>query len=261
VYGFLIVLPFVAMIALFIALAGIKVCQEYQRGVIFRLGRFSRLQGPGLFRINPFVESVSLIDLRTRTVSIEPQEAITSDSVTVRVNAVLYYKVSDPEKAIIQVANFKNAINQAALTTLRSIIGQNQLDQLLKERDRVNETIRSIIDEMSDPWGIKVVRVEIKGVEIPVSMQRAMAREAEAQREKSARVIKAEAERESSRILAEASEEIAGNPAALELRRMQMISEVGSEENNTTIVLFPTDFVNMAGSVSKLLGSPDPGEH
>ncbi len=144
VFGFFIVLPLLIIILALIA-AGIKVCQEYQKGVVFRLGRFSRVVGPGRFYINPFYENVSLIDLRTRTVAIEPQEAITADSVTVRVNAVLYYKVSDPKKAIIKVANFKNAINQAALTTLRSIIGQNQMDELLRERDRVNGTITSII--------------------------------------------------------------------------------------------------------------------
>ena len=191
---------------------------------------------------------------------IEPQEAITKDSVTVRVNAVLYYKVSDPKKAVIQVTDFRNAINQAALTTLRNIIGQNELDDLLKERDRINETLRAIIDEVSDPWGIAVEMVEIKAVEIPTGMQRAMAREAEAQREKRARLIKAEAEKSASHMLSEASEEISKNPAALELRRMQMISEVGAEQNTTTIILIPSDFVRLAESVSKFLEGPKGAE-
>jgi len=235
-----------------------KIAQEYQRAVVFRWGRFLAIRGPGRFRINPISDNTAMIDTRTRTVGIEPQEAITGDSVTVRVNAVLYYRITDPKKAIVEVANFKEAINQAALTTLRSIIGQNELDHLLKERDRINKTITDVMDEMSDPWGIKVERVEIKAVEIPENMQRAMAREAEAVREKRARIIKAEAEKAASKMLAEASQEILKNPAALELRRMQMISEVGSEHNNTTMVLIPTDFVTLAKSVSKFLDASNP---
>jgi regulator of protease activity HflC (stomatin/prohibitin superfamily) len=246
-----IVLGFVILIALIMAGASIKVAQEYQRGVVFRLGRFQEIRGPGLYTINPVLESATTIDIRTRTVDIEPQEAITSDSVTVKVNAVLYYKITDPMKSVVAVTNFKNAINQAALTTLRNIIGQNELDDLLKERDRINGTLRTIIDELSDPWGIKVEMVEIKAVEIPKGMQRAMAREAEAQREKRARLIKAEAEEQAAQLLSDASKLIEEHPSALELRRMQMISEVGAEQNTTTIILIPSDFVHLARNLSQ----------
>ena len=241
------------IIVLIFAAASVRIAQEYQRGVVFRLGRFEAVKGPGLYYINPILERSRTIDIRTRTVDIEPQEAITKDSVTVRVNAVLYYKITDPMKAVVAVTNFKKAINQASLTTLRNILGQNELDDMLKERDRINETLREIIDELSDPWGIKVEMVEMKAVEIPQGMQRAMAREAEAMREKRARIIKADAELAASQTLAEASREIEVHPAALELRRLQMISEVGAEQNTTTIILIPSDFVHLARDVSKFL--------
>lgn len=252
-----IVLGIVGLCVLLLAAASVKIAQEYQRGVVFRLGRYNDLRGPGLFLINPVLESVRTIDIRTRTVDVEPQEAITKDSVTVRVNAVLYYKITDPMKAVVAVANYKKAINQAALTTLRNIIGQNELDDLLRERDRINVTLQEIIDNVSDPWGILVEMVEIKAVEIPTGMQRAMAREAEAQREKRARLIKAEAEEEASEKLAEASRQISENPAALELRRMQMISEVGAEQNTTTIILMPSDFVTLARTLTQRFGGED----
>lgn len=244
---------FLLIILLIVLAASIRVAQEYQRGVVFRLGRYEAVKGPGLYMINPVLERSRTIDIRTRTVDIEPQEAITKDSVTVRVNAVLYYKITDPKKAVIAVTNFKKAINQASLTTLRNIIGQNELDDLLKERDRINDTLRAIIDELSDPWGIKVEMVEMKAVEIPHGMQRAMAREAEAMREKRARIIKADAELAASQKLAMASKEIEVNPSALELRRLQMISEVGAEQNTTTIILIPSDFVHLARNVSNFL--------
>ena len=251
------VVGFVLLTVLLISAGAIKIAQEYQRSVVFRLGRFQEIRGPGLYTINPILESIRTIDIRTRTVDIEPQEAITSDSVTVKVNAVLYYKITDPMKAVVAVTNFKKAINQAALTTLRNIIGQNELDDLLKERDRINGTLRAIIDELSDPWGIKVEMVEIKAVEIPKGMQRAMAREAEAQREKRARLIKAEAEEQAAKLLSEASKEIEKHPSALELRRMQMISEVGAEQNTTTIILIPSDFVTMAKNISQAFAKSD----
>jgi regulator of protease activity HflC (stomatin/prohibitin superfamily) len=247
-------ITFVLIPALAILARGITIAQEYERGVIFRLGRFEEIRGPGLFTINPFLESINMIDIRTRTVDVEPQEAITKDSVTVKVNAVLYYKITEPNKAVIEVANFEKAINQAALTTLRNIIGQNELDDLLRERDRINDTLESIIDGLSDPWGIKVEMVEIKAVEIPEGMQRAMAREAEAQREKRARLIKADAEKQAAEKLADAASQISENPSALELRRMQMISEVGAEQNTTTIILIPSDFVHLARNLSGFFG-------
>jgi regulator of protease activity HflC (stomatin/prohibitin superfamily) len=253
------VLGFFLFVLLILFFAGIRIAQEYQRGVVFRLGRFKTVKGPGFYTINPILERSRTIDIRTRTVDIEPQEAITKDSVTIRVNAVLYYKITNPKKAVIEVTNFKKAINQASLTTLRNIIGQNELDDLLKERDRINGTLREIIDELSDPWGIEVEMVEMKAVEIPSGMQRAMAREAEAMREKRARLIKADAEMMASKKLSVAAKEIDLNPSALELRRLQMISEVGAEQNTTTIILIPSDFVHLARNVSKFLEAGSEG--
>jgi regulator of protease activity HflC (stomatin/prohibitin superfamily) len=225
-------------------LASLRVVQEYERAIVFRLGRLKGIQGPGMFLLNPIIERATNIDMRTRTVDIEPQEAMTKDSVTVRVNAVLYYSVFEPKLAVLSVADYHMATNQAALTTLRNIIGQNDLDTLLKERDRINDTLKEIID-----------KVEMKAVEIPENMQRAMAREAEALRERRARLIKASSELDASQKLMEASEMIEKHPAALELRRMQMIAEVGSEQNTTTIILMPSEFVTLARSASEFLGN------
>lgn len=241
-----------AAIAILIV-SGFRIAQEYERSVIFRLGRYQALRGPGLYWLIPFIETQMKVDLRTMTVTVEQQETITKDSVTVKVNAVLWYKIADPEKAIIAVQNYQAAVYQVALTSLRNIIGQHVLDEVLKERSTINTTLRAIVDEATTPWGIHIEMVEMKDVEIPTSMQRAMAREAEAMREKRARLIKAEAELEASRKLAEAAAVIAANPAALELRRMQMVSEVGAENNTTTIVLLPSDMVSMARSVSEYL--------
>ena len=248
--------PFIAGIIAFIVLLlllSVRMAQEYQRAIVFRLGRYHSTRGPGIYFLVPLVEMKQTVDIRTKTVDIEPQEAITKDSVTIKVDAVLYYKITEPANAIIAVENFKAAVNQAALTTLRNIIGQNELDELLKSRDTINEKIKQILDELSDPWGIKVEMVEIKAVEIPEGMQRAMAREAEAMREKRARIIKAEAELEASVKLSLASKKIAENPAALELRRMQMISEVGMEQNTTTIILMPSDFVTLAEGLTQFI--------
>ncbi|MGD9747969.1 MAG: slipin family protein [Verrucomicrobiales bacterium] len=224
--------------------------REYERGVIFRFGRFRNVRGPGLYWVVPFVDQKVRVDIRTRTVDIEAQETVTSDSVTIRVNAVLYYKITDPEKAVISVADYRYATYQIALTTLRNVVGQHFLDEVLKDRNKINKAVRPIVDEITDPWGLSVERVEIKDVEIPGAMQRAMAKEAEAVREKRARLIKAEAEQEASLKLTQAAKEIASNPAALELRRMQMVSEVGVEQNTTTIILLPSDFLNLANAVT-----------
>jgi len=242
----------VAVLVLFFLL-GLRIAQEYQRGVVFRLGRLRTIKGPGLYWIIPFMEWQQLIDIRTVTLDVEQQETITKDSVTIKVNAVVWYKIIDPVKAVIAVANYRAAVYQVALTSLRNIIGQHVLDEVLKERDQINEVLRSIVDEATDPWGIKVEMVEMKDVEIPPGMQRAMAREAEAVREKRARIIKAEAEMEASQKLSAASEEISRNPAALELRRMQMISEVGAEQNTTTIIMMPSDFVTLAHELTQHL--------
>jgi regulator of protease activity HflC (stomatin/prohibitin superfamily) len=234
-------------------LSGFRVLQEYQRGVIFRLGRLAGTRGPGLIWLIPLIERQRVVDIRTITVNVEPQETITRDSVTVRVNAVLWFRVTDPEKAIVAVADFGAAVYQVALTSLRNIIGQHVLDEVLRERDQINDTLRAIVDEATDDWGVEVVMVEMKDVEIPEGMQRAMAREAEAIREKRARIIKAEAEFEASQKLNEAAQQIAQTPLSLELRRMQMVTEVGAEHNTTTIVLLPSDIVSLAGAAAEKL--------
>src|SRR5262245_31041908 len=234
----------IALLAL--VLSGIRVAQEYQRAVVFRLGRYHSIRGPGLYWNIPLLEWQRKVDMRTVTVNVEPQETITKDSVTIKVNAVLWYRVMEPFKAILEVADFRYAVYQVALTSLRNIIGQHVLDEVLKERDQINDKLRAIVDRDTDPWGVKVEMVEMKDVEIPQSMQRAMAREAEAIREKRARIIKAEAELEASSKLTAASQQISQNPLSLELRRMQMISEVGAEQNTTTIVMMPSEFVTLA---------------
>lgn len=249
-------MPFVILgiiIVVVIGLAGLRMDREYQRGVIFRLGRFKHVKGPGLYWVIPLIDQKVRVDIRTATVDIESQETVTRDSVTIKVNAVLYYKVENPERAIITVKDFSAATYQAALTTLRNVIGQHILDEVLKDRDKINKAVREIVDQITDPWGLKVELVEMKDVEIPQTMQRAMAKEAEAVREKRSRLIKAEAEQEASQKLTDAAQHIAENPAALELRRMQMISEVGVEHNTTTIILMPSDFVTMAKGITQTI--------
>jgi regulator of protease activity HflC (stomatin/prohibitin superfamily) len=241
-----------ALAALVLALSGIRITQEYERGVVFRLGRFLAVRGPGLYWIVPIFDRQWRLDLRTRTVTVEQQETITRDSVTVKVNAVLWYKIIDPERSIVAVQNYSTAVYQLALTSLRNIIGQHVLDEVLKERDKINDTLKKIVDEATRPWGIQIEMVEMKDVEIPEAMQRAMAREAEAIREKRARIIKAEAEAEAAEKLAVAARVVAVNPAALELRRMQMVTEIGAEHNTTTVVLMPSEMVGMSSALAKL---------
>ena len=191
--------------------------------------------------------------MRTITVTVEQQETITKDSVTTKVSAVLWYKIVDPKKAIISVENYRSAVYQVALTTLRNIIGQHPLDEVLKSRDSINQTLLAIVDQATENWGIKIEMVEMKDVEIPSSMQRVMAMEAEAVREKRARIIKASAESEAAQKLTEAANTIATNPLALELRRMQMVQEVGAEHNTTTILMMPSEMVSLAGSLNTFL--------
>lgn len=239
----------IVIIILALLLSGFKIDKEYQRSVIFRLGRFHKVKGPGMYWIIPLVDQRKQIDMRTMTIDIESQETVTKDSVTIRVNAVLYFKIHEPEKAVIQVRDFMNATYQASLTALRNVIGQHNLDEILKDREDINSAIKKIVDQITDKWGLTVDYIEMKDVEIPQTMQRAMAKEAEAIREKRSRIIKAEGEFDASMKLKEAAQYIAENPAALELRRMQMISEVGTEQNTTTIILMPSDFVTMAKSI------------
>lgn len=249
----MIFIPVVLVALTIFVIAGLRMDREYERGVIFRLGRYHSVQGPGLYWVIPGIDEKKQVDIRTRTVDIEAQETVTSDSVTIRVNAVLYYRITEPQKAVISVADYRAATYQIALTTLRNVVGQHQLDELLQDRNKINAAVRPIVDEATDPWGLSVERVEIKDVEIPTAMQRAMAKEAEAVREKRARLIKAEAEQEASKKLSEAAKEVSINPAALELRRMQMVAEVGVEQNTTTILMLPSDFVSLARNLSQKL--------
>ncbi len=230
---FFIVLPLVS--------AAVKIVQEYERGVIFRLGRLVGAKGPGLFLIIPFLDRMVKVDLRVVTMDIPPQEVITKDNVTVKVNAVVYFRVLDPAMAVVKVLDYIRATSWIAQTTLRSVLGQSELDTLLSEREAINTRLQQIIDEQTEPWGVKVSVVEVKDVELPQSMQRAMARQAEAEREKRAKIIHAEGELQASRTLAEAATIIASQPAALQLRYLQTLTEVSAEKNSTIIFPVPID--------------------
>jgi regulator of protease activity HflC (stomatin/prohibitin superfamily) len=243
----------VAAAIVILGVTGFRIAQEYERGVVFRLGRYQAVRGPGLYWNIPLIEWQRKLDLRIQTVGVEQQESITKDSVTIKVDAVLWYRIVDPAKAVIAVQNYRAAVYQMALTTLRNIIGQHLLDEVLKERDRINDVLRQLVDTATEEWGIRFEVIEMKDVEIPEAMQRAMAREAEAIREKRARIIKAEAELEASQKLAEGARQMGEHPLALELRRMQMITEVGAEKNSTTIMLMPSDFVTLANGLTRFL--------
>jgi regulator of protease activity HflC (stomatin/prohibitin superfamily) len=244
----------VGIVILVILLSGLRIAQEYQRGVVFRLGRYLTLRGPGLYWIMPLgIERAVTIDIRTRTVSAERQETITRDSVTVKVNAVLWYRITDAARSVIAVTDAAAAVYQLALTSLRNIIGQHDLDEVLQERDKINGLLRESTAAATVPWGIEMERFEMKDVELPEAMQQVMAMQAEAIREKRARIIKAEAELEASRKLGDAAEQMANNPVAVELRRMQMVTEVGAENNSTTVLMIPSDFVTLAKSFSDYL--------
>jgi regulator of protease activity HflC (stomatin/prohibitin superfamily) len=247
--------PFVpiAVIVVLLFLSGFRVAQEYQRAIVFRLGRFTKQKGPGLYWIIPLFERQQTVDIRTRTVDLEQQETITKDSVTVKVNAVMWFKVTVPEDAVIKVANYNAAVYQFSVTALRNIIGQHTLDEVLRGREQINNTLQKVVDAATQHWGIKIEMVEMKDVEIPNGMQRAMAREAEAIREKRARIVKAEAELDASIKLSQGAAEMAKNPMSLELRRMQMLSEIGIDNNTTTIVLVPSDFTAAAKSFTEMV--------
>jgi len=233
-------------VLILILLSGFRIAQEYQRGVVFRLGRFHTIKGPGLYWIIPLIDRQQKVDIRTKTVDLEQQETITKDSVTIKVNAVLWFKITNPEDAIIKVADYNKAVYQFSVTALRNIIGQHSLDEVLREREKINGTLQRIVDTATEPWGIKIEMVEMKDVEIPEGMQRAMAREAEAIREKRARIVKAEAELEASIKLTQGAMKMEESPIALELRRMQMLSEIGIDNNTTTIGLIPSYFTSAA---------------
>jgi regulator of protease activity HflC (stomatin/prohibitin superfamily) len=243
----------VLFILLLFAIAAIKVAREYERGVIFRLGRLlDPPKGPGLFILIPIVDRMVKVDLRTITLNIPPQEVITKDNVPARVNAVAYFRIVDPKAAIVNIENFMVATSQIAQTTLRSVLGQHLLDELLSERDKINAILQEIIDEATAPWGIKVSIVEVKDVEIPSGMQRAMARQAEAERERRAKVINAEGEFQASERLKDAALVIEDHPIALQLRYLQTLLELGSSQATTIVFPAPIDlfkpFLERAGS-------------
>ncbi|MCA9975879.1 MAG: slipin family protein [Chloroflexota bacterium] len=241
--GLLPLLCFVGVGVIGLIAASVRVVQEYERGVIFRLGRIVGAKGPGLFFIIPVVDRMIRVDLRTVTLDVPAQEAITGDNVTVKVNAVVYFHVVNPVDAVIRIEDYRRATWQIAQTSLRNVIGQSMLDQLLQERENINETLQHIIDEATEPWGVKVSIVEIKDVELNSQMVRAMARQAEAERERRAKVIHAEGEMQASTQLAEAARVIASEPGAMTLRYLQTLVEIGVENNTTTIFPLPIDLI------------------
>jgi regulator of protease activity HflC (stomatin/prohibitin superfamily) len=241
----------VAILLLFLLLAGLRIANQYERAVIFRLGKYARTSGPGLYLLIPLIEWQVTIDMRTMTTAVEQQEAITRDNVPIKINAVIWRKTIDPKRAVIEVADVGNSVVQVAVTALRNVIGQHTLDDVLKEQETISRALQITIDGVTEPWGVKVERVQMKNVEIPESMQRAMAQQAEALREKRARQIKAEAEVEAATLLGQAAETIVQSPAGLELRRMQMITDVGAEQNTMTIIMMPSEFVEMARALGQ----------
>ncbi len=236
-----------------LALAGIKIVREYERVVILRLGRLVDSRGPGIIYVVPGIEQMYKLDLRTITLDVPSQDVITRDNVSVKVSAVLYFRVIDPSRAVVEVQNYLYATSQLAQTTLRSVCGQAQLDELLAERDRLNESLQETIDTSTEPWGIKVMMVEIKHIDLPADLQRAMARQAEAERIRRAKVISAEGEFQAAARLGEAAEVMEKEPVAMTLRTLQTLAQVGTERNHTIIVPFPIDLLRTltTGNVSR----------
>jgi len=242
--GTLIVIGVIVLLALIVVFSSLRIANEYERGVVFRLGRVIPLKGPGLFFIIPFgIDKVRKVDLRVITLEVPPQEVITSDNVTAKVNAVIYFQVVDAIKSIVAVLNFINATSQIAQTTLRATLGQSTLDELLGQREKINQNLQKIIDEQTEPWGIKVAVVEIKDVELPANMQRAMAKQAEAEREKRAKIINADGEFQAAQTLANAAQVIATQQGALQLRFLQTLVEIGVEKNTTIVLPIPIELI------------------
>jgi len=234
---------FIVIILAFLALSGIRIVQQYERGVIFILGRLTGAKGPGLFWVPPVITRMVKVDLRIVTLTVPPQEVITRDNVTIKVTAVLYFYVVDPAQAVVNVMNFMQATTQIGQTTLRNVLGQSELDEILSQRNKINRDLQTIIDEYTERWGVKVTAVEIKDVELPATMQRAMAKQAEAEREKRAKVIHAEGELQASAQLAQAAGVIASQPSALQLRFLQTLTEIAVEKNSTIIFPLPLDLI------------------
>ncbi len=232
-----------AVLVFFLLTSAIKVLREYERGVIFFLGRFSGIKGPGLIVVWPVIQQMVKVDLRTIVLDVPKQDVISRDNVSVKVNAVVYFRVVDPGKAIIQVANVFEATSQLAQTTLRSVLGQHELDEMLAQREKLNADVQKILDSSTDAWGIKVSHVEIKHVDLDESMIRAMARQAEAERSRRAKIIHAEGEKQAAQMLVEAAQALGGDPRAIQLRYMQTLTELGNDRSNTIVFPLPLDLI------------------
>jgi regulator of protease activity HflC (stomatin/prohibitin superfamily) len=241
--GSLIPVIFGILIVLILLISAIKILKEYERGVIFRFGRLRGVKGPGIIIIIPFVDKMVRVDLRTITMDVPPQDIITKDNVPVKVNAVVYFRVMDPAKSVVKIERYMVATSQIAQTTLRSILGQAELDDLLARRDKINQELQKIIDEQTDPWGVKVSTVEIKDVELPQSIQRAFARQAEAERERRAKIINAEGEFQASERLSEAAKILSKYPVSVQLRFLQTLKEIAAEQNSTIVFPVPVDLI------------------
>lgn len=254
-FGTWIVIIFILLAVIVLIAAAIRIVPEYERGVVFRLGRVIGAKGPGLFLLIPFVDRMVKVDLRTITLDVPSQEAITGDNVTVKVNAVVYFRVIDPVDAIIQVEDYRRATWQIAQTSLRNVIGQSKLDQLLQDREQINARLQIIIDEATEPWGIKVSIVEVKDLELTANMVRAMAREAEAERERRAKIISAEGDHQAAEKLAMAAQQMNVEPGAMTLRYLQTLADIGTQNNTTIIFPLPIELIgplmNLANGIGK----------
>ena len=242
---------YIALLVLIILIAAIRILREYERGVVFTLGRFTGVKGPGLIILIPGIQQMVRVDLRTIVLDVPTQDVISHDNVSVHVNAVVYFRVIDPEKAIIQVENFYDATSQLAQTTLRSVLGGHELDEMLAERERLNSDIQEILDKQTDSWGIKISNVEIKHIDLDESMVRAIAKQAEAERERRAKVINSKGELEASRNLLEAANVLSQNPQGIQLRYLQTLSDISNDRTNTVVFPFPTDFQNFMKGMAK----------
>jgi len=241
--GTIIGILFGVFIIVILLISAIKILKEYERGVVFRFGRLKGVKGPGIFLLIPFVDKMTKVDLRTVTMDVPPQDVITRDNVPVKVNAVVYFRVIDPAKSVVKIQRYMVATSQIAQTTLRSILGQVELDDLLARRDKINQELQKIIDEQTDPWGVKVSTVEIKDIELPQSIQRAFARQAEAERERRAKIINAEGEFQASEKLSEAAKVLSKYPVSVQLRFLQTLKEIATEQNSTIIFPVPVDLI------------------
>jgi regulator of protease activity HflC (stomatin/prohibitin superfamily) len=259
-FGSLAILAVIVVLALIVAISAIRIINQYERGVVFRLGRLIALRNPGLNFIIPFgIDRLVKMDMRVITLEVPPQEIITNDNVTAKVNAVIYFQVIDAQKAVTEVLNYINATSQIAQTTLRAALGQATLDELLANRDKINQNLQKIIDEQTEPWGIKVAVVEIKDVELPSTMQRAMAKQAEAEREKRAKIINAEGEFQASQTLANAAQVISSQQGALQLRFLQTLVEIGYEKNTTIVFPIPIDLIRPILDIVPMTKAPADG--